>query len=144
VNPVTFRADGALTAAFVASGTINVWTATGITFSFTYERGAAGGGVDWQIEVSVYSAAALVPAGSSEWITEAIYAAGGVAPGVDTANAVQRDYQTYISTGAGDEDWVYTLQLPTPIERVRILVREAVTGVPGTPGNLNVTGIVRG
>ena len=138
-NPVVMRADGILTNAWVVSGTTNVWTATGITFGFTYERGAIGGAVDWQIEVSLYSVAANVPAGFSEWITESVYSAGAVAAGADTQSHVQREYQTYKSTGAGDEDWVYTLELPTPIERIRILVREsAVDGVPGTPGNLNV------
>ena len=141
-NPVTLRADGILTNAWVVSGTTNIWTATGATLGFTYERGAAGGAVDWQIEVSVYSIAGLVPAGSSEWITESVYASGAVVAGVDTASAVQREYQTYTSTGAGDEDWVYTLELPTPVERIRIRVQES--GVPGTPGNLNVVMIVRG
>jgi hypothetical protein len=145
VNPVTMRADGALTAAFVASGTTNIWTATGLTFSFTYERGAAGGAVDWQIEVSIYSIAADVPAGMSEWITESIYAAGAVPGAADVASLVQREFQTYQSTGAGDEDWVYPLELPTPVERIRLLVREsAAEGVPGTPGNFSAAMIVRG
>lgn len=144
-NPVTMRADGALTAAWVVSGETNVWTATGLTFSFTYERGAVGGAVDWQIQVSIYSVAALVPAGFDEWITASIYAAGAVVAGVDTASAVQREYEYYASTAGGDESWAYTLELPTPIERVRIRVRESADhGVPGTPGNFNAAMIVRG
>ena len=141
-NPVTLRADGVLTNAWVASGETNIWTATGVTLGFTYERGAAGGAFDWQIEVSLYSVAGLVPAGSSEWITESIYASGAVAAGVDTTSLVQREFQTYTSTGAGDEDFVYVMDLPTPVERIRIRVRES--GVPGTPGDLNVIMIVRG
>jgi len=143
-NPVTLRADGALTAGFIASGETNIWTATGVTLGFTYERGAVGGAFDWQLELSPYSVAALVPAGFSEWITESSYRAGAVAAGVDAINLVQRDYQTYTATGAGDEDFAYVLELPTPVERIRILARESATGVPGTPGNLNVVMIVRG
>ena len=144
-NPVTLRADGILTPAWVASGETNIWTATGVTLGFTYERGAAGGAVDWQLEVSPYSVAALVPAGFSEWISESVYSAGAVVLGADTQSDVTREFQTYKSTGAGDEDFAYSLELPTPVERIRIQVREsAADGVPGTPGNLNVIMIVRG
>ena len=141
-NPVILRADGILTNAFVASGETNIWTATGATLAFTYERGAPGGAFDWYIELSLYSVAANVPAGSSEWVTESIYASGAVVAGFDTASLVQREFQRYTSIGAGVEDFAYALELPTPIERIRIQVRES--GVPGTPGNLNVVMIVRG
>jgi hypothetical protein len=143
-NPVTMRADDTLPAAgaWDTGEATNIWTATGVTLAFTYERGAAGGAFDWQIELSVYSVAGLVPAGSSEWITEAAYRAGALAAGSDVVNFVQRDYQTYTSTGAGDEDFSYILELPTPVERIRILVRES--GATGNPGDLNVTMIVRG
>lgn len=145
LNPVAFRADAILTAAWVVSGETNIAYATGATLGFTYERGAAGGGFDWQIEVSPYSVAALVPAGFSEWITESIYAAGAVPGAADVASLVQREYQTYQSVGAGDEDFVYVLELPTPIERIRIRVRESADqGIPGTPGSLNVIMVVRG
>ncbi len=141
-NPVTIRADGALTNVWVVSGTTNVAYATGVTFSFTYERGAAGGAVDTQIQVSIYSIAALVPAGFDEWISAALYAAGAVAAGADTQSRLQREYETYAATGVGDESWVDVLELPTPIERIRLRVRES--GVPGTPGNFNGAMIVRG
>ena len=143
-NPVILRADGILTDAFVISGETNIWTATGATLSFTYEQGAAGGAVDWRIEISPYSVAALVPAGFSEWVDESVYAAGAVIAGADTQSRVQRGYETYVSTGAGDEDFAYTLEFPTPVERIRIRVRESADGVPLTPGNLNVIMIVRG
>jgi len=68
-----------------------------------------------------------------------------VALGADTQSDVTREFQTYKSTGAGDEDFAYSLELPTPVERIRIRVREsAADGVPGTQGNLNVVMIVRG
>jgi len=144
-NPVVLRADAILTDAWVVSGETNIWTATGVTLGFTYEQGAAGGAVDYQIELSLYSVAALCPAGFSEWITESVYSAGAVALGADTQSDVTREFQTYQSTAAGDEDFAYSLELPTPVERIRIRVREsAADGVPGSPGNLNVVMIVRG
>jgi hypothetical protein len=145
-NPVTLRADDTLPAAgaWETGAATNIWTATGVTLAFTYERGAAGGAFDWQIEVSLYSVAALVPAGASEWVTESIYSAGAVVLGADTQSDAQRDYHTYKSTGAGDEDFSYELELPTPIERIRIRVRESALGVQGSPGDLNVIMIVRG
>ena len=144
INPVTLRADGILTDAWVVSGETNIWTATGATLAFTYEQGAAGGAVDWRIEISIYSVAALVPAGSAEWSDESVYAAGAVVAGDDTQSRVQRGYETYVSTGAGDEDWTYALEFPTPVERIRIRVRESADGVPLTPGTMNVIMIVRG
>jgi hypothetical protein len=62
-----------------------------------------------------------------------------VAAGVDTASAVQREYQGYTSQGAAAEDFVYgPIALNGNIERIRIRARE--TGVVGTPGTLQITG----
>jgi len=145
INPVTFRADGILTDAWVVTGETNIWTATGATLGFTYARGAAGGAVDWRIEISLYSVAALVPAGFAEWSDESVYSAGAVVAGADTQSRVQRGYETYKATGDGDEDWAYALEFPTPVERIRIRVREStVDGVPLSPGDLNVIMIVSG
>lgn len=103
----------------------------------TYTRGAAGGAVDYQIEVSPYSAAALVPAGAAEWITEAMYAAGAVVAGADTQSLIQRAYETYTSQGAAAEDFEYgPIHLAANIERIRVRARES--GVVGTPGTLQI------
>ena len=141
-NPVVLRASAALAAAgaWDAAPTVSFSAQVrNITLAFTYTRGAAGGAFDWQLEVSPYSVAALVPAGASEWLTgDAIYAAGAVAAGVDTQSLVQREYQTYTSQGAAAEDFVIgPVALNGTIERVRVRARES--GVVGTPGTLQIT-----
>jgi hypothetical protein len=141
-NPVVFRASAALTAAgaWDAAPTVSFCDgAQNISFGFTYTRGAAGGAFEFQIEVSLYSLAGNAPAGASEWITQSLYEAGAVAPGVDATSEVQREQQTYTSQGAAAEDFVFgPLALNGTIERIRVRTRE--TGVIGTPGTLQVTG----
>lgn len=108
-----------------------------VILAFTYTRGAAGGAFDFQIETSIYSAAAVAPAGAAEWKTESILAAGAVVAGADTQNLVQRDYQGYTSQGAAAEDFTYgPLKLGAVVERIRVRARE--TGVVGTPGTLQI------
>jgi hypothetical protein len=139
-NPVNLRVSAALPAA-------GAWDATpvesfssgahNLTLSFTYTRGAAGGAFDWQLEVSIYAVAALVPAGASEWVTESLYAAGGAVAGVDSQSRVQREFQTYQATGAAAEDFVFgPIALNGTIERFRVTARES--GVVGTPGDLQI------
>ena len=105
-NPVNMRASAALPAAgaWDAAPTEQaIFGASGMTLSFTYTQGAAGGAFDYQIEVSPEGVAGDVPAGASEWVTESVYAAGGVVAGVDTQSREQREYQTYQATAAGAE-----------------------------------------
>jgi len=142
-NPVILRVSGALAAAGAWDATpleSSAMGAGGISFSFTYTRGAAGGAFDWQIEVSLYGVAANVPAGSVEWIPESLYAAGVLAAGVDTQSRVQREYQTYQSQAAAVESFVFVLGLSTPIERIRVTCRES--GVILTPGVVQVSAIL--
>jgi len=144
-NPVVMRASAALPAAGAWDATPteqNIFGAQGMTFSFTYTRGAAGGAFDYQIELSPYSVVALVPAGANEWITESIYASGAVALGVDTQSREQREYQTYGSTGAGAEGFQIDFELRAPYERIRILARESADGIPANPGTLQITMVV--
>jgi len=145
-NPVILRVSAALAA-------VGAWDATPIeSFSnqvlnaslhFTYTRGAAGGAFDWQIEVSIYSVAAIVPAGAAEWVTMGLYAAGPVALGVDSHSRIQRDYVTYGSTAAGAED-VDTpmIALGGVYERIRVRARESADGIVGTPGTLQITAVL--
>ena len=85
--------------------------------------------------MSPYAVVGNVPTGASEWVTESLYASGGVAAGVDSQSRVQREYETYATTGAGDEDFTYgPIALVGTIERVRVRARES--GVVGTPGDL--------
>jgi hypothetical protein len=140
-NPTVARAAAALPATggwdaapteFFVSG------AKATTLAFTYTRGAAGGAFDFQVEVSLYSVAARVPAGASEWTTESIYSAGAVAAGADTTSLVQRELQSYGSQGVAAEDFVYgPISMDGTIERMRVPARES--GVVGTPGTLQIT-----
>jgi hypothetical protein len=111
-----------------------------MTMHFTYTRGAAGGAFDFQLEISIYSIAGLVPAGGAEWVTMALYAPGPVAPGVDSDSRVQREYITYTSQGAAAEDFYFPVELNKAVERVRVRARES--GVVGTPGTLQITAIL--
>jgi len=108
-----------------------------VNLAFTYTRGGAAGAFDFQVETSPYSVAANVPAGASEWVTQAIYAAGGVVAGADTQSRVQREYETYQATGAGAEDFSYgPLNLGATVERIRVNARES--GNVGAPGTLQI------
>ncbi len=139
-NPVNLRASAILGAAWDAAPTESFSSgAHNLTLSFTYTRGAAGGAFDWQLEVSIYAVAANVPTNASEWVTESVYAAGAVAAGADTGSMVQREFQTYQPVGGAAEDFVYgPIALDGTVERVRVRARES--GVPGTPGTLQIAG----
>lgn len=141
-NPVVMKASAALPAAgaWDTPTVQSIFGTRGLTLSFTYTPGAAGGAFDYQIELSPYSMAALVPTGAAEWITEGIYAAGIVAAGVDTQSREQREFQTYQATGVAAEDYQMDYELQAPYERIRIRTRES--GVAGTPGTLQVTMVV--
>lgn len=146
-NPQTVRASAALPAA-------GAWDATPtelksdyarfLTLHFTYTQGTTGGGFDWQLEVSPYSIAALVPTNASEWVTESIYAGGVVAFGADTQSRVQIEYQTFGSQGTLPEDFVYgPLDLGGNVERYRVRARESADGVIAAPGTLSIVGELR-
>lgn len=144
-NPVDMRATGALGAAGAwdaAPTEQSIFGAQGLTLSFTYTQAAAGGAVDYQIELSPYSIAALAPGGANEWVTESVYDAGAVAAGADTQSREQREFQTYGSQGAAAEDWQVDFELQAPYERMRIRARESADGVQASPGTLQVTMVV--
>jgi hypothetical protein len=142
-NPLTLRASAALPAAGAwdaAPTEFSVAGAENLLLSFTYTRGGAAGAVDWQIESSIYAVAANAPAGAAEWVTEAIYAAGGVVAGADTGSLAQREYQTYTATGAGAEDFTFGPISLGGLERLRIRARES--GNAGAPGTLSIAGVL--
>ena len=133
------RASAALPAAgaWDTPTELNVSGAQWITTIFTYTRGAAGGAFDWQMEHSIYSLAANVPAGANEWSDESVLQLGVVAAGVDTQNLIQECYTTYTSNVAGADSFsVGQVELGGTIERVRFRCRES--GVVGTPGTLQI------
>lgn len=139
-NPVTMRAAAALPAAGawdVAPTEQNIAGAASITLSFTYTEGAVGGAFDWQLQSSIYSVAANVPAGAGEWADESLQATGAVFAGADPQSLVQAEYQTFNPVGVGAETFTYgPIELAHTIERVRIVARES--GQVGTPGTLAV------
>ena len=141
-NPVNLRISAALAAAGAWDAAPTESFSSGahnLTLSFTYTRGAAGGAFDWQLEVSIYSIAANAPAGADEWITEAVYASGAVAAGVDTQSRAQREYQTYQATAAGAESFpIGPIELNGTVERIRVRARES--GSVANPGTLQITG----
>ena len=145
-NPQTVRASAALEAAGAwdpAPTTVLSAYATHLLLNFTYTRGAAGGAFDWQLETSIYSVAALVPAGASEWVTEPLFAGGAVVLNADSQSNVQRNYNTYGSTAAGAEDFHFDIDLFGNVERYRVIARESADGVVGTPGTLAIVGELR-
>lgn len=136
--------------ASAALGAVGTWDAAptelacpyfeNVTLNMTYTRGAAGGAFEFQIETSPYSVVGNVAAGASEWVTEAIYAAGGVAAGADTTSLVQREVQSYTSQGAAAEDFSFgPIGLGGTVERIRVRARE--TGAVGTPGTLQIEAV---
>ena len=141
-NPVVLRASAALPAAgaWDATPTESFCTqALHCSLHFTYTRGAAGGAFDWQLEVSHYSATAVVPAGASEWVTMSLFAPGPVALGADSQSRTQREFITYGSQGAAAEDHVFTVELNGVCERIRARARESADGITATPGTLQIT-----
>ena len=112
--------------------------ANGLAVEITYTRGAANGAVDIQVQASLYSSVAMMPAGSLEWEDISIKAAGMVVAGADTQSHVQSDYYTYQATGAAIESInVGPIVLGGLYERLRIYARES--GVTGTPGTCQLT-----
>lgn len=145
-NPQNVRPIAALTGTWDAAPVeLRSDYAQHLMLHFTYQQGAqsAGGAFDWQLETSPYSIAALVPTGGSEWVTEAIFAAGVVALGADTQDNVQRDFQTYGSQGAAAEDFSFDIALDGNCERYRVRARESADGDVEAPGTLQITGELR-
>jgi hypothetical protein len=139
-NPVTARASAALPAAGAWDAAPTEFFCSGaewMRLQFTYTRGAAGGAFDFQIESSIYSVAALVPAAAGEWADPTVEAVGAVVAGADTQSLIQDGYDTFESSGAAAETFTYgPVQLNKTLERLRIPARES--GVVGTPGVLSV------
>lgn len=142
-NPVTARASAALPAAGAWDATPTEFFVSGarwMQIQFTYTRGGQGqGAFDWQLESSIYSVAALVPAGAGEWGDQSIFLGGPVALGADTQSRVQQDYETYGSKGAAAETFTFgPIEIDRAIERIRIPARESADGETGSPGTLAI------
>jgi hypothetical protein len=142
-NPVNARVSAVLPAAGAWDAAPTEFFTSGahtITIQFTYTRGAAGGAFDFQLEASVYSIAALVPAGGVAWANETAMLVGAVAIGVDTQSQIQQEYITYGSQAGGAETIIVgPIPLMGTVERIRIPARESADGVIITPGTLQIT-----
>ena len=148
-NPINLRASAALPAAGVWDAAPTESFSAGshnLTLYFTYTEGDAqggGGAFDWRLEVSAYSIAALAPTGAQEWVYESIYDAGVVVPGTATGSDVTTEYQTFtIETAGGTDEFVFgPIEFHGTVERIRVRARES--GNVGTPGTLQITGILQ-
>jgi len=102
-----------------------------ISFYCSYERGAAGGIVQFFVEYRLAGLTATFPCQQSA------LAVGAVAAGADTLSTIQRDNMQYGATAAGAEGWIHgPIILGGSVRDFRITYRE--TGVPGTPGDFGI------
>lgn len=146
VNPSTARASAILTGAWDATPTeLGSSYATHLLLNFTYQRGAQSvqGAFDWQLESSIFSIAALVPAGASEWVSEPLFAGGAVVLNADSQSNTQRNYNTYGATGADPEDFHFDVDLLGNVERFRVRARESADGDVENPGLLAIVAELR-
>ncbi len=108
-----------------------------VTFYISYTRGAAGGDMQFRVEVSPYS---VDRAGVEDWFRASLYAGGAVASGADSLSNLQRNAVEYGSGGAGIESVVYgPLSLLKTAERIRIACAES--GAVGTPGTAHIVAL---
>lgn len=139
-QPVTFRAWAALPAAGAWDPAPVEAALAGyrtVLFYLTYQRGDAGGGFDFKIEVSPYSA----DKPARNWFQTSLYTAGTLIPGSDVESDIQREYLSYLSTGATAEGFLFgPVDLGIAAERLRVTCRES--GVPATPGSVEIIGLM--
>lgn len=139
-NPVTLRASAALPAAGAwdaAPTEVACDSVRFVTLFFTYTEGGQGGSFDAQIQASIYSIAALVPAAAGEWADESAMAVGAVVGGVDTQADVQAEFIRFDPVGAAAETFVVgPIRLMKTLERIRIPAHEV--GAVGAPGTLAI------
>ena len=140
-NPVTIRASAALAGAGAWDATPTEIACAGFRFAvfyISYTRGAGGGAVDIQLQVSPRA----VNSGVVEnWFDQSLLAAGALAAGADTQSRTQREYVTYQATGATIENVAYgPVDLGGAAERLRLPARES--GNAGAPGTLHVVAVL--
>ena len=99
-----------------------------LTLFLSYQRGAVGGIVEWQVEVrdppylGTYQTSILGP--------------GAVAVGADTLNTQQRETYQHGAIAAATEGWIQEFTLNKGIYSWRLGYREI--GVPLTPGSFGI------
>ena len=108
-----------------------------ITAYLGYIQGAAGGTVDFRLEVSPWTNADDVPAGIEEWSQPTANVLRALALGTDLITDVQRLLISYDPVGATIEAFTYgPIGFQGTVQRIRVAAREV--GVVGTPGNAYV------
>jgi hypothetical protein len=101
-----------------------------VTLFITYTRGAAGGAVDFRIEVSP-------DVTGTAWHRLSVQAIGAVVAGADVESDVQAADFGYTATGAAAEYFSYgPLDLMGTAERIRVAAQE--TGAVGSPGTCEI------
>ena len=118
------RALAALPAAgaYDASPTeIDVQRAESVTLYIQYTRGAAGGDMQFKVEVSPFAQDTDAPAGVSAWYQTTLFAPGVVASSADSLSVIQRNETEYGSTAAGAESFAYgPIELDQTVQRLRV------------------------
>ena len=118
---------------------IDAWTSCSgfhwMTFYFTYERGDAGGAVEFYLW---FRPGEITPgAGLALGYPMSAYAVGPIVAGANTASLVQRERVTYTSTAGGAEGFTWgPIAIRGTVEHFCVAMRE--TGVPGTPGQFGI------
>ncbi len=108
-----------------------------VTFYISYTRGAAGGDMQFRVELSPYSADR---AGVEDWFRASLYAGGPVGSGADSLSNLQRNAIEYGSGGAGIENVIYgPIAILKTAERARISCAES--GAVGTPGTAHIVAL---
>ena len=130
-NVQEVRAAAVITAVAQYTSWISCQDKEWLQFYLSYERGAAGGIVSFQVQ---YRLSRLLGT-----YTQSALSVGAVAAGADTASLIQREWLSYGATAAGAEGFVYgPLRLGGCVEDFRVGFLESAAGVPGTPGNLGI------
>jgi len=130
-NVQEVRAAAVITAIAQYTSWVSCQDKEWLQFYLTYERGAAGGIVEFQVQ---YRLSRLLGT-----YTQSALSVGAVASGADTTSLLQREWIRYGATAAGVEGFVYgPIQLGGCVEDFRVGFLESAAGVPLTPGNLGI------
>ncbi len=107
---------------------------TRLTLLCSYTRAGVGGSARMRVEFCPTAT------GTGTWYRLTVQEAGAFAAGADVNDLLQRSTNLYTSTAAGAERFIWDLEIPTAMERVRIACAEV--GAVGTPGTFEILGLL--
>ena len=114
------------------------------TFSYSrltlfneYDQGAAGGIVDVVVEISPYSATAVVPALHNEWFPVTILGLENAVLGAIADGILEQLQFRFDPSTANQESFIIDISFPDYVERFRIQSRES--GDTDNPGSFGAT-----